>query len=157
MKTEIKESHSIAWGYGFFGLMWLCMIVVLISFPTLHYGISKPMEIIMALRAASDTLLYLIAMSSINILMAIAVWKIYSRPKRKQKIIFGLSFFFAIGAAVLLILAVVSWFMKKTPEWFSPFYNVYPAALLTFGYGYFAYSLRKLLKSLEQIAQADRE
>lgn len=157
MNKEIKDSHSIAWGYGCFGLMWLSIIIVLIIFPVRHYGITHPTEILSALKAASGTIIYLLVMSSVNISMALAVWRITSFSEKAQKIVFGFAIFFAVSATILLLTSIASWFFKKMPDWFSPFYNVYPAALLTLGYSYYAYLLRKLLRVSNNLLQATRE
>jgi hypothetical protein len=78
--------------------------------------------------------------------MAIAVWRVISLSKTKQRIILGFAILFAVGAVILLLHTTASWFIKIMPEWYSPFYNGFPVVLFTFAYGYFAYSLRKLLK-----------
>ncbi len=146
MINKIKASRSIAWCYGCFGLMWMATLIILIIFPVRHYGIEQPMEILKALQAASGIIIYLLVMSSINIITAIAVWRVTSLSEKAQRIVLRIAIFFAVAAAIFLITTIASWFVNKMPDWFSPFNNVLPAALFSFVYSYFAFELRKLLR-----------
>jgi hypothetical protein len=63
-------------------------------------------------------------MSSINIIMAIAVWRVTSLPETAQRIVLRIAIVFAVAAAILLITTIASWFVKKMPDLFGPSNNV---------------------------------
>jgi hypothetical protein len=157
-KQKINNGHSTAFGYAIFGLMWLCIIFVVLYFLLSGTPAQVRAQLILSfLREAWGLMTYLLFMSGINFGMALAVWSVISRPQKTQRLILGVAIFFAIASAVLLIATIASWFVKKFPDWYSPFYNVYPAVLFTFGYCYFAYDLRRVLRISNKAIELDRE
>jgi hypothetical protein len=113
MKTKslIKESHAIAFIYGCFGIMYSSIIAITIILAS-HYGLGP----IVAVKAASGTLIYLLALSLINIIMAILAWKIVSLSNRVQRTVIVFAIFLAISAIINLITAISSWFPRKMPD-----------------------------------------
>lgn len=142
MKDEIKDSHSIAWGYALFGLLWMAILMVVI---VRHYGIEQPDQY-GAHHVTSGVILFLIIMASVNIIMAIAAWQMMAVSKTKQRIIFGFAILLASGAVILFLQAITPWSLNIMPEWYSPAYNGFPLFLCTYAYWYFACSLGKLLR-----------
>lgn len=147
-----KECRSIAYGYGCFALIHVPLIAFAL-YMSMSYGLST-LEFI---KAISRTLTLILIPFSINSIMAVSVWKLLSLSKKGQSIVTVASILLTAAAGCILISTIVSLFTKRMPSWSSPLHTVLPAALLTMGYAYYAYSLRRIIRISNNAIETDRD
>jgi hypothetical protein len=140
-KSLTRECRLIAFGYICFGLMYIPIIIAML-YMSMSYGLSA----VDFFKSISGILGYLLIMSSINLIMAISVWRIFSLSKKMQRAIVGAAVLIAILAIIIFIGTIVMWLINSIPDWYNPLYKILQITVLTFGYSYNACALRKMMR-----------
>jgi len=140
-RSLTRECRLIAFGYGCLGLIYVPIIVAMC-----YISVSRGLSIFDFIKSISRTLVYLLVVSSINIFMAIAVWRIFSLSKKVQRAIFGFAVLLSILAVIIFISTIALWRINDMPGWYNSLYRLLQNAVLTFCYCYYAFALNKMMK-----------